>query len=132
MVVSYATNAARPFLLVITRVLRARPDVARERRPDGFPRSLRVCSRHLIGEIYHELQPCSRALAATLAATATALGASTAVLSQAQETEFEEIVVTGTRKVGQSPTETLSPVDLMSGELLSEQAAFDLTDGCPR
>ena len=49
-----------------------------------------------------------------------------------QETEFEEIVVTGTRKGGQSPTETLSPVDLLSGELLSDQAAFDLTDGLPK
>jgi len=28
-------------LFVITRLLRARPDVARERRPIGFPRSLR-------------------------------------------------------------------------------------------
>jgi iron complex outermembrane recepter protein len=65
-----------------------------------------------------------------MAATATALGAPTAVLSQ--ETEFEEIVVTGTRKGGQSPTETLSPVDLLSGELLSDQAAFDLTDGLPK
>src|SRR5688572_15576621 len=74
--------------------------------------------------------PASRHWLVTMAATATALGAPTAVL--AQETEFEEIVVTGTRKGGQSPTETLSPVDLLSGELLSDQAAFDLTDGLPK
>jgi iron complex outermembrane receptor protein len=65
-----------------------------------------------------------------MTATATALGAPAAVL--AQEAEFEEIVVTGTRKGGQSPTETLSPVDLLAGELLSDQAAFDLTDGLPK
>ena len=74
--------------------------------------------------------PASKHWLFTMAATATALGAPTAVLSQ--ETEFEEIVVTGTRKGGQSPTETLSPVDLLSGELLSDQAAFDLTDGLPK
>jgi iron complex outermembrane recepter protein len=74
--------------------------------------------------------PASKHWLVTMAATATTLGAPTAVLSQ--ETEFEEIVVTGTRKGGQSPTETLSPVDMLSGELLSDQAAFDLTDGLPK
>ena len=74
--------------------------------------------------------PASKHWLFTMAATATALGAPTAVLSQ--ETEFEEIVVTGTRKGGQSPTETLSPVDLLGGELLTDQAAFDLTDGLPK
>ena len=74
--------------------------------------------------------PASRHWLITMAATATALGAPTAVL--AQDAEFEEIVVTGTRKGGQSPTETLSPVDVLSGELLSDQAAFDLTDGLPK
>src|SRR5512145_384876 len=64
------------------------------------------------------------------AAVATALAAPTAAVSQ--EEEFEEIVVTGTRKGGQSPTETLSPVDMLSGELLSDQATFDLTDGLPK
>jgi iron complex outermembrane receptor protein len=64
-------------------------------------------------------------------AVATALAAPTAALSQ-EEQEFEEIVVTGTRKGGQSPTETLSPVDMLSGQLLSDQAAFDLTEGLPK
>ncbi len=41
---------------------------------------------------------------------------------------LEEIVVTGTRKEGRLPTETLSPVDVVSGEALSFQAASDLTD----
>ena len=60
--------------------------------------------------------PASRHLLVTVAATATALGAPAAVL--AQDSDLEEIVVTGTRKGGQSPTETLSPVDLLSGSLL--------------
>lgn len=38
------------------------------------------------------------------------------------------IVVTGTRVEGKSPTETLSPVDVLGGDALSEQASFDLTD----
>jgi len=41
---------------------------------------------------------------------------------------LEEVVVTGTRKVGQSPTETLSPIDVVSGQALANQGSFDLTD----
>jgi len=41
---------------------------------------------------------------------------------------LEEVVVTGTRREGVLPTETLSPVDVISGELVGRQAAFDLTD----
>jgi len=41
---------------------------------------------------------------------------------------IEEIVTTGTRKQGQSPTETLSPIDVLGGEMLTNQATFDLTD----
>ena len=44
----------------------------------------------------------------------------------------EEIVVTGTRKVGLVPTETLSPVDVLASEAISDQANFDLTDGLSR
>ena len=53
-----------------------------------------------------------------------------AVLSQetGEKTTLEEIVVTGTRKLGQSPTETLSPVDMIGGELIADQAAYDMTD----
>jgi iron complex outermembrane receptor protein len=40
----------------------------------------------------------------------------------------EEIVITGTRRAGQSPTETLSPIDILMGDRLAEQATFDMTD----
>jgi len=45
---------------------------------------------------------------------------------------MEEIVVTGTRKEGLSPTETLSPVDVLGGASIEDQATFDLTDGLAR
>lgn len=41
---------------------------------------------------------------------------------------LEEIVVTGTRKEGLSPTETLSPVDVIGGATLANQGSFNLTD----
>ena len=44
----------------------------------------------------------------------------------------EEVVVTGTRKSGLEPTETLSPVDALANEALLEQASFDLTEGIGR
>jgi iron complex outermembrane receptor protein len=40
----------------------------------------------------------------------------------------EEVIVTGTRKAGTSPIESLSPVDVIGGEKLADQASFDLTD----
>jgi len=40
-----------------------------------------------------------------------------------------EIVTTGTRRAGLSPTETLSPIDVLAGTALANQATFDLTDG---
>jgi len=39
-----------------------------------------------------------------------------------------EVVVTGTRREGVSPTESFSPVDVIDGAAISQQAAFDLTD----
>jgi len=42
---------------------------------------------------------------------------------------IEEIVTTGTRREGQSPTETLSPIDVLAGTALTDQATFDMTDG---
>jgi len=48
-------------------------------------------------------------------------------IAQAQE-EIEEVVVTGTRREGVSPTETLSPVDVISGKTIAEQASFDMTE----
>jgi iron complex outermembrane receptor protein len=60
------------------------------------------------------------------------LASSAALAQQSSSAPLEELVVTGTRKVGLSATETLSPVDLLGGELLSEQASFDLTEALPR
>ena len=45
-----------------------------------------------------------------------------------QDALLEEVVVTGTRKEGRLPTETLSPVDVISGTALRYQAASDLTE----
>ena len=42
---------------------------------------------------------------------------------------IEEIVVTGTRRANQSYIETLSPIDVLAGATLDDQATFDLTDG---
>ncbi len=47
----------------------------------------------------------------------------------ADEGIIEEIVTTGTRREGLSPTETLSPIDVLTGDTVSNQATFDLTDG---
>jgi iron complex outermembrane receptor protein len=43
-------------------------------------------------------------------------------------TELEDVVVTGTRKAGLSPTESISPIDVYSGEQLEQTATPDLTD----
>ncbi len=59
------------------------------------------------------------------------LGLSGTAVAQNNDDEdvlLEEIVVTGTRKEGRLPTETLSPVDVISGTALQYQAASDLTD----
>jgi iron complex outermembrane receptor protein len=53
-------------------------------------------------------------------------------LATAESTVVEEVVVTGTRKAGQSPTETLSPIDLLPGERLTREASFDMTDSLTR
>lgn len=47
-------------------------------------------------------------------------------------TALDRVVVTGTRKFGMSPTETLSPIDLLDSEDLIKQANFDLTDNFTR
>lgn len=44
----------------------------------------------------------------------------------------EEIVVTGTRKEGLEPTETLSPVDVVSFEAIAHQATSDFTESLSR
>ena len=48
--------------------------------------------------------------------------------SVAEEAAIEEVIVTGTRKAGSSPTESLSPIDVIGGEKLTDQASFDLTE----
>ncbi|MCH8060095.1 MAG: TonB-dependent receptor plug domain-containing protein [Proteobacteria bacterium] len=50
----------------------------------------------------------------------------------ADEGAIEEVIVTGTRREGVSPTETLSPVDIIGGATLVNQATFDLTDSITR
>lgn len=73
-----------------------------------------------------------RALAASIAAvlsgTGTGAWAQGAQEQASDDEAMEEVVVTGTRVAGRVATETLSPVDLVRGDELTEQAAFDLTD----
>ena len=57
-----------------------------------------------------------------------AVAAPPAFAQESQDATLEEVVVTGTRVEGRSPTETLSPVDLLSGTSLTDQGSFDLTD----
>jgi iron complex outermembrane receptor protein len=65
-------------------------------------------------------------IAASIAAMAPAI--SVPVLAQDQRQLLEEVVVTGTRKEGQTPTETISPIDVIGGSALGNQATFDLTE----
>jgi len=54
----------------------------------------------------------------------------TIVAQEAADNEvITEIVTTGTRREGQSPTETLSPVDVIGGPALANLSTFDMTDG---
>lgn len=45
-----------------------------------------------------------------------------------EATILEEVIVTGTRREGRSLTETLSPIDVISGSALENQSRTDLTD----
>lgn len=68
---------------------------------------------------------------AAVTAVALAIG-SPAAFSQTDDGSadlLEEIVTTGTRRQGQSPTETMSPIDVLGGDALVNQSAFDMTDG---
>jgi iron complex outermembrane receptor protein len=78
------------------------------------------------------MKTCPESKARLLYLTVASSLLTTPLAGLAQEADLEEIVVTGTRKGGQSPTETLSPVDMLGGALLAEQAAFDLTDALPK
>jgi iron complex outermembrane receptor protein len=60
---------------------------------------------------------------------ATAQQAAPPAKSSATSTErLEEVVVTGTRKAGVSATESLSPVDVVGGAAIANQATSDLTE----
>jgi iron complex outermembrane receptor protein len=48
--------------------------------------------------------------------------------AMAQDTEDDDIIVTGTRVEGTSPTQSLSPVDLVPADALTEQGSLELTD----
>ena len=77
-------------------------------------------------------RPCfTRSLIAALGALASAYlppVANAQQVDQSTSQAIQEIVVTGTRKAGESPTESLSPIDLISGSAIANQATFDLTD----
>ncbi len=72
------------------------------------------------------MHPFKKTIMASAVLAALPFGAP-AALAQG-DTALEEVVVTGTRKEGQSPSETLSPIDVLTGEAVSEQAGFDMTD----
>jgi len=65
----------------------------------------------------------------TAVAMTLALSSPAAFSQDTEEELIEEVITTGTRKKGLSPTETMSPVDVLSGTSLSNQATFDMTDG---
>ncbi|KUJ81463.1 TonB-dependent receptor [Microbulbifer flavimaris] len=73
------------------------------------------------------LKPLSLAVAAVLTLPVSAFAQQSGE-SQADDGRMEEVITTGTRVEGLSPTETLSPVDVLGGENLSDQASFDLTE----
>ena len=65
-------------------------------------------------------------------AAAVSIALYTSVAVAADATGLEEVVVTGTRKVGQLLTDTMSPVDVISGAALTDQPSFNLTDSLTR
>ncbi|WP_237067346.1 TonB-dependent receptor plug domain-containing protein [Microbulbifer guangxiensis] len=76
----------------------------------------------------YSLKPLSLAVAAVLAMPVTAFAQESSESQAADDRRMEEVITTGTRVEGLSPTETLSPVDVLGGENLSDQASFDLTE----
>jgi iron complex outermembrane recepter protein len=68
----------------------------------------------------------------SLVAAAVALVLSQVAYAQTAQPELEEIVVTGTRRADVSATESLSPIDIVDGGDIAQQAAFDLTDSLTR
>ncbi|AOS97245.1 Vitamin B12 transporter BtuB precursor [Microbulbifer aggregans] len=74
------------------------------------------------------LKPLSLAVAAVLTLPVSALAQESSTPQASDDRRMEEVITTGTRVEGLSPTETLSPVDVLGGENLSDQASFDLTE----
>lgn len=73
----------------------------------------------------------NRRFSRSLMATMLLLGLHGTAVAQSSEEEtaaLEEVVVTGTRKAGLSPMETLSPVSVVGGMELERQGLADLTD----
>lgn len=68
------------------------------------------------------------AVLAALAAMPAAYAQDAAPTDDKEPTELGPVVVTGTRKAGLSPTESISPIDVYSGEQLEQTATPDLTD----
>jgi len=81
------------------------------------------------GHIMHSYSFKSLSLAiAALTLPVSGAFAQTGQTPSADQGVMEEVVTVGTRKEGVSPTETLSPVDLVGGAELAGQGSFDLTE----
>ena len=70
----------------------------------------------------------SRLALAVLAALVAMPVAAQQTTPEEDATELGPVVVTGTRKAGLSPTESISPIDVYGGDQLEQQATADLTD----
>jgi len=74
------------------------------------------------------LKPLSLAIAVALTAPGVFAQEQSEKSPTVDDRAMEEVITTGTRKEGVSPTETLSPVDVVGGDNLADQASFDLTE----
>ncbi len=72
-----------------------------------------------------EFKPCALSLAIVVSIAMTP----SIALPQDEGADevIEEIVTMGTRREGQSPTETLSPIDVFGGDALDYHATFDMS-----
>ncbi|MCF6263914.1 MAG: TonB-dependent receptor [Xanthomonadales bacterium] len=81
-----------------------------------------------------KLAPAKSTLILSTLSLAIMLGLSSGLSAQSSDSDeensgrLEEVVVTGTRKDGRLPSETLSPIDVISGDALLYQGFSDLTD----
>ncbi|MFA0811599.1 TonB-dependent receptor plug domain-containing protein [Microbulbifer epialgicus] len=76
----------------------------------------------------HLLKPLSLAITVALSAPGAFAQEQGGQSPATDDHTMEEVITTGTRKEGVSPTESLSPVDVVGGENLADQASFDLTE----